>query len=100
MAKTQKAAKIVTFTDCTLEIMTDYDGVFGSYVTALIHKKMMAQTPFKHKRIIVTSGAWRSYDVRWEESKSDPTVLEIDFYSVARHRGWTEEADEDLLNIM
>lgn len=70
-------------------IEKDYDGYFRSLVEALVLTKT---TPFKSKRIIVTSGPYRSYAVQCDLDKDG--TLYIDFYSAIRNGfGGLSEAD-------
>lgn len=60
----------------------DFDGYFLAEVQGWLDK--LGDRDFYIDSIIVTTGQWRSYDVRWEKKGR---VLYVDFYSVARHNG-------------
>jgi len=84
----------------TIEIERDYDGWFTAEVRGAVEEKLRRGLPLKHSRFIVSAGPWRSYDHKWEECKTDPKALEIDFYSVGRHDGrgsidWNPAADDE-----
>ncbi len=81
-----------------IEVKNDYDGIFERVVRNCIEMKLEEGLPLKHSRFIITSGPWRMYDYRWTEPKDDPQLLNIDFYSVARHGMMS--IDDDLTEVL
>jgi hypothetical protein len=79
-----------------VEIERDYDGVFAVIVRDLVTQKVTAGEKFMHKKIIVSAGPFRSYDIRWH---SVGDCLNVDFYSVCRyHRD--QDFAEALMGLM
>lgn len=57
----------------------------------LVRRKQKTGAKFRHRQLLITSGPYRDYDVHFEE-KGD--VLELDFYSVCRVKGFSmDEGD-------
>jgi len=62
-------------------VKSDYDGYFESWVKGWIQQKVEMGKPFNHKRVVITSGPWRSYAVSFEKAGEE---LRLDFYSALR----------------
>lgn len=60
-------------------VESDYGGFFEKFVRDLMKKKKVGE--FKHKRIIISAGPYRSYAVSYE-IKDD--TIHLDFYSALR----------------
>ena len=80
-----------------LEVLNDYDGFFGKYVSALVEQKAKSAVPFESNKIVVGSGPWRSYDVFFELKEN---CLHVDFYSLCRLQGGPDTGEEALLNAL
>ena len=80
-----------------LEVLNDYDGFFGKYVSALVEQKANSDVPFQSNKIVVSSGPWRPYDV-FTELKGH--CLHVDFYSLCRWQGVPDTGGEALLNAL
>lgn len=76
---------------------SDYGGYFERYVRRLIARKLESGQAFKSKKVLISSGPWRSYDISWNVNGED-SILELDFYSAARNRGIN--ADEEIMNLL
>jgi hypothetical protein len=75
-----------------LVIVTDYDGFFERLVRGMMNQKLR----FKHERIEVTAGPWRSTAVSFD---SDTKTIKLDFYSALR-TGFGYLSEEDMKAIM
>ena len=79
-----------------VEVLNDFDGYFGDYVSSLLEQKVKLCEAFEVKRIVIDAGPWRSHDVRVER-KGD--TLFLDFYSACRWRGGPD-VDCELLKVL
>jgi hypothetical protein len=70
-----------------LEVKSDYDCFFAGIVTDLVARKVGVGGDFMHKKIIVSAGPYRPYNILWETVGDS---LKVDFYSVCRY-----QQDED-----
>ena len=78
-------------------IVKDFDGYFKDLVCLLIESKHKKKMAFKHKQIIVSAGPWRSYDLVTVEKEDS---LYLDFYSVCRFAGPTQEVKDEILRLL
>lgn len=62
-----------------VEVLSDFDGFFARLVKEWIKRHKGA---FNHSKVVITSGPYRGYDVKWE--KTEEGVLKLDFYSPYR----------------
>lgn len=76
-----------------LEITKDYDGYFEALVRSWIKRK---KGPLNNKKIVVTSGPYRSYGVAYE---IEMEVITLDFYSPIR-KGFGSLSEEDIEGII
>jgi hypothetical protein len=76
------------FSTYELVVKTDYDGYFEAELRAAIQAKLTtAKHKLRHKKFVLTAGAYRAYDYKWTPAEDDPDTLCVDFYSVGRHHG-------------
>lgn len=93
------------------ELDKDYISYFAKWIQSIIDETSLttASPPagctcpqdkplFRHRRVIVTAGPYRSYDMSWTSDR-DSATLEIDFYSVIRTRG-SDITNEDIANLL
>lgn len=66
----------------TVEVICDYDGAFEGMVQHWIEEKEKDGKEFKHKRIKINSGPYRSYAVQYE---IEGDCIAFDFYSALRN---------------
>jgi hypothetical protein len=64
---------------------SDYGEYFLFLVQRWIDRLQASGHVFKTKKITVSAGPWRFYDVSWEVNQDGS--LDLDFYSVARRHG-------------
>ncbi|MHC4951796.1 MAG: hypothetical protein ACYTEU_12560 [Planctomycetota bacterium] len=64
-----------------LEVETDFDDFFKTYVSHLIERKEKSGQAFQVKKIVISAGPWRPYDAN-VELRGDKLL--IDFYSPCR----------------
>lgn len=76
-----------------VEVRSDFDGYFERLVRDLIAQKR----DYYVRKVIITSGPWRSYGVKFE--KLDGDVLHLDFYSALRN-GFGQLDPNDLLSVL
>jgi len=62
----------------------DFQGYFMRLVENWVNRLHDEGHVFNMKKIYVTAGPWRPYDIRWEVESN---ILKLDFYSVARYHG-------------
>ena len=74
---------------------SDFDGYFESLVLSLVARKKLSGKPFKHKKVVISSGPWRMYDVTWESSAG---TLTLDFYSACRRTNGRPDGTSDILD--
>ena len=72
-------------------VVTDFGGYFESLVSALVARKHLTGKPFKHKKVVISFGPWRMYDVRYESAAG---TLNLDFYSACRINGGPDCASD------
>jgi hypothetical protein len=82
-----------------IEVKSDYDGFFERLVRLWVERRVAALTPgdqFAHRKIVISSGPWRSYAVQYEKVDD---VLYLDFYSALR-TGFGSLGDEEVEAII
>ena len=86
---------MVTTQQPVIEVVSDYDGFFEGLVRSWVDQH---RGEFKNTRIVITSGPYRAYDVRFEAT--EPGILKFDFYSVCRIRGGPDLSEADTQELV
>jgi len=81
-----------------IAVLTDYDGYFEWLVKSWVDKKEEQKTPFKHSKIMITAGPYRSEAVTAEKG-IDGNTIHLDFYSALR-TGFGQLTEKDVQEII
>ena len=87
------------YTEAQVTVKSDYDGFFEKWLRGLLKRKQQSMgRKLRHKRFIITAGAWRFYDLQFE--KPDDETLAFDFYSVIREFGGLGQHADSVLELL